>query len=306
MPALVAFVVALLSALLLTPIVRDRALSAGLVDEPGGRKAHVQPVPRLGGLAIAAATAIGLAVALAFGGVVPDLPGTLLGLAILMAVGIVDDVRDVPAPVKLLAHVAAAAAFVLAGAVTAGGLAAVEWLPALVAMAWIVAVINALNLIDGLDGLASGVTLAALAAFAAIASLIGADVVLAVAAALGGAVLGFLRYNLSPATVMMGDTGAMILGYLAAIIGLVLVRSDPPIAPWVPILVLAVPLTDMVLAVVRRALQRRSLFSPDSGHVHHRLLRAGLSPRAVMLAMTAVGAAAGGVAVVAVAAGWGA
>jgi UDP-GlcNAc:undecaprenyl-phosphate GlcNAc-1-phosphate transferase len=124
-----------------------------------------------------------------------------------------------------------------------------------------------------------------------------------VSAATAGAVLGFLRHNWSPATIMMGDTGAMTLGYVIAIVGLVLVQPGPDVPPWVPVLVLAVPLTDTILAILRRAIQRRPLFSPDSGHVHHRLLRLGLSPRAVVLIMTGAGALAGALAVTAVAVG---
>jgi UDP-GlcNAc:undecaprenyl-phosphate GlcNAc-1-phosphate transferase len=296
-----ALVVALVASLILTPIVRDRALTLGLVDEPGGRKTHPEPVPRLGGLAIAVAIGLGLAAALAAGETIETLPGAALGIAVLLAVGIVDDVKGVAPTVKLAAHAVAAMAFVIPiiGGPTVS--TAEMWVTAIISVAWIVGVINAINLIDGLDGLASGVTLAALVAFGAMAALVGADPVLTLAAATAGAVIGFARYNLPPATIMMGDTGSMILGYLLAIMGVLLVQAGEPVAPWLPVLVLAVPLTDTALAVIRRAIRRQSLFSPDSGHVHHRLLRMGASPTAVTLLMTGAGVAAGAVAVAVVA-----
>ncbi len=162
---------------------------------------------------------------------------------------------------------------------------------------WIVTVINAMNLIDGLDGLAAGVSLAALASFLLIGLLTANLSPLVVTAACGGAVLGFLRYNFSPASIIMGDAGAMLLGFLLGVVGLLMAGGGPhPVSPWVPAIVLAVPLADTVWAIIRRLLRGQSPFAADSGHIHHRLLRVGLSPRATMLGMTAAGAGFGALA----------
>jgi UDP-GlcNAc:undecaprenyl-phosphate GlcNAc-1-phosphate transferase len=157
-----------------------------------------------------------------------------------------------------------------------------------------------MNLIDGLDGLSSGVALAALAAFFVIAVDGGSSrSILPVIAVGAGGVLGFLRYNLHPASIIMGDTGAMMLGFLLAAVGISLTQSPSiGLAPYIPVIALAVPLGDMVWAIVRRRAAGAPIFVPDRRHVHHQLLTAGLSMRAVSLVLTAVGAGFGALAVV--------
>jgi UDP-GlcNAc:undecaprenyl-phosphate/decaprenyl-phosphate GlcNAc-1-phosphate transferase len=304
--------VALVVSLAVTPIVRLVAERYGLLDRPDAeRKVHQQPVPRLGGLAIA----IAFGVALAFAALAtPDLnadgtlrpnraPAILAGAGLLVVVGVIDDIRGMRALAKLGWQIGAAVvAFALGlslervhlpwGTVDLGLLA----LP--VTVIWIVAVINAINLIDGLDGLATGVVLTALGAFALLAASDGVDPTLPIIAAAGGAAIGFLAYNLHPASIIMGDTGSMFLGFVVGAVSISLVQDGVlPQPPWVPVIALAIPLADMVWAIVRRSARGEPFFVADRGHIHHQLLRAGLSQRDAMLMLTAVSA---GLAVVAV------
>ena len=304
--------VALVVSLAVTPFVRLVAERMGLLDQPDTeRKIHQQPVPRLGGVAIAIAfgAALGFAALAtndlnAVGILRPNrAPAILAGAGLLVVVGIIDDVRGMRALVKLFWQIAAAVlAFAMGlslerlhlpqGTVDLGILA----LP--VTVIWIVAVINAINLIDGLDGLATGVVLTALGAFALLAASDGVDPTLPIIAAAGGAAIGFLAYNLHPASIIMGDTGSMFLGFVVGAVSISLIQDGvAPQPPWVPIIALAIPLADMVWAIVRRSARGDPFFVADRGHIHHQLLRAGLSQRDAMLILTAVSA---GLAVVAV------
>ena len=299
------FAVALVVGLFVTPLVRSAAHRLELLDMPGGRKVHQVPVPRLGGVAMAIAfgVAIGLATLAS-----PDLgetaglrpnraPAILAGVGLLFVVGIVDDIRGMRAMVKLGFQVAAAVIawgiglsldriFLPWAIVDLGPLA----LP--VTVAWIVGVINAVNLIDGLDGLASGVALSVLGAFGLLAAVDGVDPTLPIIAATVGAAVGFLAYNLHPATIIMGDTGSMFLGFVVAAVGISLTQDGVrPVAPWVPIVALGIPLLDTAWAVVRRTARGEAFFVADRGHIHHLLLRGGLSQRDAMLTLTALSGA---------------
>jgi UDP-GlcNAc:undecaprenyl-phosphate GlcNAc-1-phosphate transferase len=307
-----AFLVALAVAWVLTPIVRDAAHGAGLFDEPEERKVHQMPIPRLGGVAMGAAFFVGVAAALVAARFVGDsldlgsgsLTGTLVGVALIGGVGLLDDLQGTRARVKLLAQVVVAlVAFALGlsidrldgpwGSIDLGAFSVV------LTVFWIVAVINAINLIDGLDGLADGVAIIAMAAFF-VMSIGLADqqpITLVLAAGAGGA-FGFARYNLSPATIIMGDTGSMLLGFLLASIGIGVTQSPGGgVALLAPILALGLPLADMTWAALRRLASGHPLFQPDKRHIHHRLLARGLSVRAVVFVLWAVAAALGFVAV---------
>ena len=299
------FAIALVVGLTVTPVVRHIAQGLGLLDYPGGRKVHRLPVPRLGGVAMAIAfgVAIGLATLAS-----PDLgeteglrpnraPAILAGVAMLLVVGIVDDVRGMRPMVKLGFQIGAAVVawwlglsvdriFLPWAIVDLGPLS----LP--ITVAWIVGVINAVNLIDGLDGLASGVALTVLGAFGMLAAVDGVDPTLPIIAATIGAAVGFLAYNLYPASIIMGDTGSMFLGFVIAAVGISLTQDGVrPVAPWVPIIAMGVPLLDTAWAVVRRTARGEALFVADRGHIHHWLLRQGLTHRDAMLTLTAFSAA---------------
>ena len=298
------FAAALVVGLVVTPLVRGFAEHRGLLDHPGGRKVHRVPVPRLGGVAMAIAfgVAIGLATLAD-----PDLggslvlrpnraPAILLGVGLLVIIGLVDDIRGMRAHHKLAFQLGVALVawslglsierFVLPwGAVDLGPFA----LP--VTIAWIVGVINAVNLIDGLDGLAAGVVLTVLGAFGLLAASDGVDPSLVITGALMGAAVGFLAYNLHPASIIMGDTGSMVLGFVVAAVAISLTQDGVrPQAPWVPIVALGVPIVDTLWAIVRRTARREPFFVADRGHIHHQLLRLGLNQRDAMLILTAVSA----------------
>ena len=300
-----AFAVALLAALMLTPLIRGAAHGAGLLDEPEGRKQHPAPIPRLGGVAIAAAFYIGMAAALVvarlmgrrLGVDIGPLAAVLVGVALVAGIGLLDDLQGMRAGAKLAAQIAIALVVYGLGLSIErldgpwGTLTLGAWaLP--VTVAWVVLMINALNLIDGLDGLASGVAFIATCAFSAISlTLPAGDPLLPVLAAAAGAVLGFLRFNLPPASIIMGDTGAMLLGFLLAAVSIGVTQVQPVGAPpWVPVVVLALPLADTGRVIVRRLLAGHPIFAPDRRHVHYRLLARGLSQRAVMIALWAVSA----------------
>ena len=302
------FAAALVVGLIVTPIVRELAKRLDLLDHPGAhRKVHQFPVPRVGGIALAIAFAGGLALALAgsggdleaVSGIRPNrAPAILAGVGVLVLVGVVDDTRGMRALVKLGAQIAAAVLAFSMGlsiervtlpggpVIELGGLA----LP--ITVAWIVGVINAVNLIDGLDGLACGVVLTVLGAFGVLAAVRGADPTLYIIAATIGAAIGFVAYNLYPASIIMGDTGSMFLGFVVAAIGISLMQDGGrPVAPWVPAIALGVPILDTAWAIVRRTARGDAFYLADRGHIHHQLLRRGLTHRDAMLSLTAVSGA---------------
>ena len=305
------FAAALVVGLVITPVVRGVAHRYGLLDQPGGRKVHQVAVPRLGGIgmAIAFGVAIGLASLVS-----PDLgastdlrpnraPAILAGVSLLLVIGVIDDTTGMRAMVKLPLQVAAAAlawglGLSIDGLAGPWGWLSLGWLSLPITVAWVVGVINAVNLIDGLDGLASAVVLTVLAAFGLLAAADGVDPTLPIIAATGGAAFGFLAYNLHPASIIMGDTGSMFLGFVVAAVGISLMQDGTsPVAPWVPMIALGVPILDTLWAVVRRTARGEPFFVADRGHIHHQLLRRGLSQRDAMLVLTAISAALATVAV---------
>jgi UDP-GlcNAc:undecaprenyl-phosphate GlcNAc-1-phosphate transferase len=305
------FATALVVGLIATPLVRGFAHGRGLLDQPGGRKVHRVPVPRLGGVAMAIAfgVAVGIAILVSpdlgsVGGLRPNrAPAILVGVAVLLVIGVWDDIRGMRALVKLSLQVATAVVAWWLGLSIERlelpwGTVELNILSLPITVAWIVAVINAVNLIDGLDGLASGVVLTALGAFGLLAAVDGVDPTLPLIAATVGAAVGFLAYNLHPATIIMGDTGSMFLGFVVAAIGISLTQDGTnPVHPWVPMVALGVPIIDTIWAILRRTARGEPFFVADRGHVHHQLLRRGLSQRDAMLILTAVSA---GLAVIAV------
>ena len=298
------FATALVVGLVATPIVRGYAERRGLLDQPGGRKVHRIAVPRLGGVAMAIAFGVAIGAASlaspdlgAVGGLRPNRAAAILvGVALLVVIGIIDDTRGMRALVKLalqsgVALVAASLGLVVERFHMPWGIVELGVLSIPITVAWIVGVINAVNLIDGLDGLAAAVALTVLFAFGLLAAGDGVDPTLPIIAATAGAAVGFLAYNLHPATIIMGDTGSMFLGFVVAAIAISLTQDGVhPVPPWIPIIALGVPIIDTLWAIVRRTARREPFFVADTGHVHHQLLRLGLSQRDAMLILTAVSA----------------
>ncbi len=302
---LVALIVAFGAAAALTPAVRSLARRRGLLDHPNKRKVHDVALPRLGGVAIAVGFYAGLAGAwlVASQSASPvratDLfVAVLLGAALVVGIGLVDDLFGMRARAKLLAQIAAASVVFLLGVSIDhldGPWGSVElgiWSP-LVTVAWFILVMNAINLIDGLDGLAGGVGLVGIGAFALIASAGDAQLPIGLILAAGaGGVLGFLPFNVYPASIIMGDTGSFLLGFILAAAGVAVTQTGSPgAAPWAPLLVLGLALGDTAWAVIRRARARASIFAPDKLHVHHRLLAAGLPQQRAVLVLWTISAA---------------
>jgi len=307
-----AFIVALLAAIFLTPVVREVARDSGLLDQPGGRKVHEVAVPRLGGFAIAAAFYFGIALALVVARAVFDrrpsietgLAAFLFGVALIAGLGLLDDMRSLRARVKLGAQI------VIVLAIYGLGLSIdrldgpwgsfdLGWWSLPVTILWMVAVINAVNLIDGLDGLAAGVALIGVAAFFLVAYVHGgSSPIQVVLAAAAGGVLGFLRFNLPPSSIHMGDSGSMLLGFVLGAAAISVTQAGRHgVVPWVPMLILALPLADTLRVIVMRLLAGAPIFRPDRRHVHHRLLRSGVSQQGATVLLWGASALLAGLAV---------
>ena len=302
------------TSLALTPLAGRLARAAGVVDRPGVRKVHCEPVPRVGGVAIGLAT-LGAAVTACVLGADHVPPGgwggvvaLLLGAVPVLAVGLLDDVFDLRSTYKLLALVAAALVFCAAGGAARDvvvnghrvlGLGAASW-P--LTVLWVVTVTVSINFIDGLDGLAAGIVAAAAAVLGIGAAAGGYWPGAVVGFSLAGALGGFLAFNRRPASIFMGDCGSMFIGFALAA-GSVLCNGHVGTlrAVALPAVALAVPLADTAATMLRRGvLQRRSLFAAERGHIHHRLMDAGLCHGHTVLLLHAVTLAGAGVAVVTV------
>jgi UDP-GlcNAc:undecaprenyl-phosphate GlcNAc-1-phosphate transferase len=296
-----------LVAMALTPATIRFAHRYDLLDRPTERKAHKKPVAMLGGVAIFASLAISLVLLAPFVPPLRDLafgPGSLgalaLGTALMVALGLWDDLYDMPALHKLAGQIAIAVltyamGFKVGAIELPFGFELSDAAPIsfLVTVAWITVVANAFNLIDGLDGLAAGVALITALTVFLLANQNGATVPVIAALALSGALAGFLRFNLPSARIFLGDAGALSIGYLTAVLALASYQKAPAaVALIVPLLVLGLPVLDTVLAVIRRGLSHLSergapgltvrelvgaVTRPDRGHLHHLLLRNGLS-----------------------------
>jgi UDP-GlcNAc:undecaprenyl-phosphate GlcNAc-1-phosphate transferase len=278
---------AFLSALVLTPIIRDIFHAYNIVDRPGFRKVHAYPIPRLGGLSIA----LGYVIALvwAAGGTVPDTDSVLWKLlpggCIILLTGMLDDFFNISAAYKLIGQVgAAAAAFASGFRIEAiGGFPLPLAVSLLVTILWLLLAMNALNLIDGLDGLCAGISFIGAGALYAVGRVQENVRLEQMMLPLMGGLLGFLCYNFSRATMFLGDSGSLLIGLLLGCGGILSVGQESTLTSTVPLMAIAVPIADLSLAVMRRSLSRRSLFSADRGHIHHRLLDRRYSPRRVVL-----------------------
>lgn len=290
--------VAFLSTILLVPVVRYLALQFGWVDKPDAvRKLHALPTPNVGGLAIAAGFAIGLLflqIASHTWSLDLALPSTSFWICslIILCAGFYDDTRGLGFKAKFAVQIVVA--YVL---LHAGYRVDVSSLPFIGAgifdqalfsipltVIWIVGVINAINLMDGLDGLAAGVVLIAFLSLSLIFGVQGEYGLMLKGLVIGAALFAFLVYNFNPASIFMGDTGSMFLGFMLASYSLEgKPHADPVLSLIVPVVVLGLPVLDTGLSIVRRFVERKALFSPDSDHIHHRLMRMGSTRMAVLL-----------------------
>lgn len=303
-----AFAVAAVLSYFFTPPVKNFAHKVGAIDVPkDARRMHKKPIPRLGGLAIYGGFLCSI---LIFGQLGETMLCVLLGAAIIVALGIFDDVLALGAKLKFVVQIVAAAIPVCIGDLQIGlftnlnplsdtpfvhlGILAVP-----VTIIWIVGITNAVNLIDGLDGLAVGVSSIAAITMLAVALLTGNMPIAITMAALAGACIGFMPYNLNPAKIFMGDTGSTFLGYMLATVSIMgLFKFYAVISFAVPFLILGLPIFDTANAIIRRVAAGRSPMSPDRGHVHHKLIDMGFNQKQAVAILYAISATLGLTAVV--------
>lgn len=289
-PYIYGFIVAMVVSYLSTPLVKKIAWKIGAIDFPSERRVHKKPTPRIGGLAIYFAFMIASIIVLPIERIA--IQGILLGGTFIVFVGILDDIYDLPAKVKLVGQIIAATILVAFGLKVEwltnplGGMIYLGKLSIPLTIFWTVGITNTLNFIDGLDGLAAGIS--AIAAFTMMLvniSLNQTNPVL-ITALLAGASIGFLPHNFNPAKIFMGDTGAMFLGYMLAAVAIDgAVKSATVMALIVPILALGLPIFDTAFAIVRRLVNGRPVMEADKGHLHHRLIGIGLTQKQAVLYM---------------------
>lgn len=294
----VSFGAALVTVIILTPVVRWLADRLGAVDVPEDRKVHERNTPTLGGLAIYASMMVGTVVYLVFGHDLVsggDLAGILIGATVIVAFGAVDDVRGLSPLSKVFGQVLAAGSLVIMGVTIqnlripgAGALSLSPEMSVIFSLIWVVAIINIINLIDGLDGLAAGVTCITSFSMFYYATQTGVGSTFVDAAlisiVMAGATLGFLRYNFHPASIFMGDSGSMLLGFMLAAVTIQgVLKSIAAVALVVPVVALAIPILDTGWAIARRLRKGQSITHADKEHIHHRLLNMGHSQRQAVL-----------------------
>ncbi|WP_270166261.1 glycosyltransferase family 4 protein [Paenibacillus sp. SYP-B4298] len=308
------FVIALVLALVLTPLVKKFAFAVGAIDKPNYRKVHTRIMPRLGGLAIYVAFAAGLLILLPF---VPDglfdnsdmnlVRAMLAGGTLIVLIGALDDRFELSAKVKLVGQLTAACIVVFGFDVKINFVNIpfgesmqfiTEWISIPLTIFWIVGVTNAINLIDGLDGLASGVSGIAIGTILVMASLMGFEPIILMSALLLGGIIGFLFFNFHPAKIFMGDSGSLFLGFSLAMMSMLAFKQVTIVSFVTPLLIIGVPLSDTFFAIVRRLINRKPIFAPDKGHLHHCLRELGFSHRKTVLIIYAIAAFFGACAIV--------
>ena len=284
-----------------TPAVIGFANKIKALDIPKDeRKIHKKPIPLIGGLAIFYGFIISV---ICFAVIDNTTMGILLGSLILVTVGVIDDMKDLPAKVKLLFQIISALIVVFSGV----GINIITnpfsnyfgptyfnlgWFSIPLTVLWIVGVTNAINLIDGLDGLAVGISAIASVALLALTLFTENLNVAIMIAALAGACIGFLPYNFNPAKIFMGDTGSTFLGFVLACVSVQgLIKINAIISFAVPVLILGLPIFDTLFAILRRIVKRKPIMSADRGHLHHRLLDMGFSQKqtvAILYTLTSI------------------
>lgn len=292
----------------LTPLVKRLAYRIGAIDVPkDARRMHKQPIPRLGGLAIFGGF---LVAAIVTGQLNTQRLWILAGAAVIVVLGIFDDRNALGAKFKFVIQIIAAAIPVVFGGLRIDMFTnpilfsdelylKLGTLSIPITILWIVAITNAVNLIDGLDGLAVGVSSIASMTMLAVALFIGETEIAIILAALAGACVGFMPYNLNPATIFMGDTGSTFLGYMLATLSIQgLFKMYALISFAVPFLILGLPIFDTAFAILRRILSGRSPLSPDRGHVHHRLIDMGFNQKQAVAILYIISVVLGLIAVV--------
>ena len=261
----------LLISLFLTPLARKIALNFGILDVPGPDKLHRNVIPRAGGLSIFFGFLSAIVYMVISRSIDPNIITlVMLGAAAMLCLGFIDDLRGVSPSIKFAVQFSVALALALSG-VRIGSLPYL--FSVFITLFWIVGVTNAVNLQDGMDGLAAGISGAASLCFFAVGSIQGDRSLALVSLALAGSCLGFLKYNMFPASIFMGDTGSLFLGYMLSVLG-VMSTSDASnfLSLFVPVLILGVPVFDTLISIFRRFLEHKSMFRSDLGHFYNLML----------------------------------
>ena len=285
--AVVGFAVAFLLAVLLTPVVSQLAWMTGIVDRSvDERRMHQRPTPLLGGLAILGAIVIPSAAL----GHSHGFWGIIAGAALMAMLGALDDIHPLHPAVKLGGMMAIASIPAFLGitidhvTLPVLGVFDLGWWQYPVTIVWIVAIANIVNFIDGMDGLAAGFCGIAALTFAVLAASLGREDAAAICAIVAGATLGFLRYNFHPATIFMGDAGALMLGYLLAAMAIQgVLKTAAAVSLVLPLVILALPILDTSFVIAKRLKYGRPIYEADRSHFHHRFANIGFSQRRAAL-----------------------
>lgn len=300
----IAFFFAFIICFLVTPLARKLAIKVGALDVPKTeRKIHKEAMPYFGGIAIYIAIISCMYV---------FLPSTrtnisvMIGASLLVLVGIVDDMYEMPAKIKLAFQIIAAAIAVYGGVriyfisnpFHSTGLSLLNSLSIPISIIWIVGITNTINLIDGLDGLAAGVSGIAAMTLLFTVSTLGYSFIIVECAIVAGAAFGFLPHNFNPAKIFMGDTGSMLLGYMLSIIAILgAAKSVAAITLIVPIFAIGLPILDTLFAIIRRLINKKSIMEADKEHLHHQLMKKGLNQKQTVLVLYGISIFLGAVAV---------
>ncbi|RKQ34392.1 glycosyltransferase family 4 protein [Oceanobacillus halophilus] len=280
--------------ILITPVIIKLAKKFNITDKPNNRKMHSNPIPTLGGLVIFISFLFGLLI------LQPHEQyhlSIVVGAFVIVALGVLDDRFDLSPRIKFLTQLVVASLVVFWGGLDIdfinlpfGGEINFGLLSPIITILWITGITNAINLIDGLDGLAAGVSTIALITIAGMAIIMGDVYVTTIAVILFFSTLGFLRYNFHPAKIFMGDTGALFLGYMISVLALLGFKNVTFISFVIPIFILGVPISDTLIAMVRRFINKQPISKPDSSHLHHRLLKSGFTHKQTVLVIYALSA----------------
>lgn len=286
---LIPFITATLISIVMTPITRKIAYKLKAIDVPKDeRRVHKKPIPLLGGLAIYIATIVSILIFLPLDRTAFSI---VIGSSIIVISGIIDDTKDLSPKMKLLFQILAAIVLIIGDVKIEfitnpfkGGLVYLKGFSIPLTIFWVVGITNTVNLIDGLDGLAAGVSLIASMSLFFVASRFMYVPTMIMSLVLAGSCLGFLPYNFNPAKIFMGDTGALFLGFMLAVISIEgVMKSVATIAIVVPIIILGLPIFDTTFAIFRRLLNGRPIMEADKGHLHHKILQRGFSQRQTVL-----------------------
>jgi UDP-GlcNAc:undecaprenyl-phosphate/decaprenyl-phosphate GlcNAc-1-phosphate transferase len=286
-------IICFLLTLVSTPLVKKLAYKVGATDNPNHRKVHQKIMPRLGGLAIFIGFIAGYLI------LRPEDPHVLpiiLGSIVILLTGMADDIFELSPRFKFAGQLTAAFTVVLGGVQTEfinlpfGGELQFGIFSIPITIIWIVAITNAINFIDGLDGLAAGVSTIALATIGFMAVMKGDVFVMSIAMILLVSTLGFLYFNFHPAKIFMGDTGALFLGYMIAVLSLLGFKNVTMISLVIPLIILGVPISDTFFAIIRRLVNKSPISAPDKSHLHHCLLRIGFTHKQTVILIYSIAA----------------